>query len=100
MRTITLTYEGLEDVEVQIATGQKMIECQKIAEALPERKEGGSMADEEKTKELMGMCEIISKCTRFTQEEAFETFGFSEIQEIFGVIMGDRQIIKKTKKQS
>jgi ASC-1-like (ASCH) protein len=96
MRTITLSYPGLDDVEVQIATGKKAVEVRKLIDQLVKTKDGEELSDEQFALNLELMAEMVSKCTRYsTKEEVIDTFSEAEIAELSMVIQGDRETIKK-----
>lgn len=92
MRTVTISYEGLGELEIQIATGKKLFEVTALAKQLSQS-EKPTEAEDEKDFDLM--CEIVAKCTKFSKEEVYETLGIDEITEIVQIIRGNREAIKK-----
>jgi len=91
MRTIKLSYEGIGEVEVQLAVGKKMLELNKLSNKLV----GEKATDQQQEDDLNVMCEIVSKCTKYTQEEVLDMFAQFELLELVKVINGDRESIKK-----
>lgn len=92
MRTFKVNIEGVEEFEVQIATGKKAIEIMALTEKM---RDAQNPTADDMEHDLNIMCEIIAKCTKYSKDEAFETFNPREIGTLVKGILGDKDEQKK-----